>query len=122
MRKGVIAGFWLAACLILVSTVYAHFPGNDNGICPSVLAQADPDAVKKFQRETLPLRDELMAKKIELRKEFGKTKPDKERIAALRKEMGDIRTKILQKADETGVSKSKDWGTCSGRMLGKGIM
>ena len=120
MRKGVILVLVSAAVLILVSAVYAHWPGGGYRTCQ--LQNADLDSVKKFQKETLPFRDELITKRLELRKEFSKEKPDRERIATIQKEMIDIRTKIHQKADEAGVHWQKSGRTGCGRMLGKGIM
>jgi len=35
IRKGVIAGLTLLAALVLVSAVYAHFPGGGFGTCLS---------------------------------------------------------------------------------------
>ncbi len=57
---------------------------------------ADVEKVKKFQKETLSLRDELITKRLELRKEFESEKPDWQRIAQLRKDIIDIQTKIQE--------------------------
>jgi len=120
MRKGVIVVLIAAAALVFVSAVYAYPPVNGNGICRSV--NIDIGAVKKFQKETLSFRDELIAGKLDLRKEFSKRTPDRDRIAALQKEIIDIRTKILKKADESGVPRY--FGRAEGcrRTQGKGMM
>jgi hypothetical protein len=120
MRKGVIVVLIAAAALVFVSAVYAHPPVNGNVICRS--GNVDTGAVKKFQKETLSFRDELITRKLDLRKEFSKRTPDRDRIAALQKEIIDIRTKIMKKADESGVPKY--FGRAKGcRWLqGKGIM
>jgi zinc resistance-associated protein len=120
MRKGVIVSLIAASVLIFVSAVYAHWPGGGYGTCQ--FQNSDLDSVKKFQKETLPLRDELITKRLELRKEFSREKLDRERISAIQKEMIDIRTKIHQKADETGVQWQKSGRKGCGRMPGKGIM
>lgn len=120
MRKGVIVLLIAAAVLILVSSVYAHRP--DEGYRTCQMQNADLDSVKKFQKDTLSLRDELITKKIELRKENNKENPDRERIATIQKEIIDIKTKIHQKADETGVHWRKKGETGCGRISGKGIM
>ena len=81
IRKGVIVILVLAAGLMLVSAAYAYFPA---GIQRTVqLERADLNSLKKFQRETLSLRDELITKRLELSKEFCKQKLNKNRIAAL---------------------------------------
>jgi hypothetical protein len=101
MRKGVIVVLIAAAALVFVSAVYAYPPGGGNRTCRS--ENVDTEAVKKFQKETLSFRDELIARKLDLRKEFGKRTLDRDRIAALQKEIIDIRTMIMKKADESGV-------------------
>ena len=120
MRKGVIVLLIAAAVLILVSSVYAHRP--DVGYRTCQMQNADLDSVKKFQKDTLSLRDELITKKIELRKEINKENPDREHIATIQKEIIDIKTKIHQKADETGVHSQKRGETGCSRISGKGIM
>jgi hypothetical protein len=120
MRRGVIVVLIAAAALVFVSAVYAYPPVNGNGICRSV--NVDTGAVKNFQKETLSFRDELITKKLDLRKEFSRRIPDRDRIAVLQKEIIDIRTKIMKKADESGVPKY--FGRAKGCrwMQGKGIM
>jgi zinc resistance-associated protein len=63
----------------------------------------DVTAFKAFQKETLPLRDEMMVKRVELRNEFLKEKPDQNRIATLQKEMIDLRLKIRTAAEKNGL-------------------
>ena len=50
--------------------------------------------LKKFQKETFSMRDELIANRAELANEYAKPDPDETRIADLRKQMIDTRTKI----------------------------
>jgi hypothetical protein len=61
------------------------------------------------------LRDEMMAKRLEVRNEFSKEKPDQNRIATLEKEMIDLRTKIQESAQKNGLP---NWD--QGRMMGRG--
>jgi hypothetical protein len=65
--------------------------------------QVDVNAFRAFQKETLPLRDEMAAKRLELRNEFNKDTPDQTKIAALQKEMIDLRTKISDAAKKNGL-------------------
>jgi hypothetical protein len=120
MRKGVIVVLIAASALMFVSAVYAYPLVNGNGMCRSV--NTDTEAIKKFQKETLSFRDELIARKLDLRKEFSKRIPDRDRIAALQKEITDIRTKIMKKADESGVPKYFGRAKGCSWMQGKGIM
>jgi hypothetical protein len=63
----------------------------------------DVEKFKQFQKETSTLREEMMTKKIELRNEFLKDKPDTDRIATLQKDVIDLRTKIGKAADKAGL-------------------
>jgi zinc resistance-associated protein len=65
--------------------------------------QVDVNALRQFQKETLPLRDEMHAKRLELFNEYNKQTPDQDRIAQLQKEMIDLRTKIRAAAEKNGV-------------------
>lgn len=119
MRKGVIVSLILLVCTVIVATAYAFPPG-----CPAMnrFCNADLGTLGKFQKDTLPLRDELITKRIEIRKEIAKSKPDRDQIASLRKDIIDIQTRIQKKADEAGipVRKCGRIGRVSGQ--GKGMM
>ncbi len=65
--------------------------------------QVDVNAFRNFQKETVPLRDEMAVKRLELRNEFNKETPDQAKIAALQKEMIDLRTKISDAAKKNGL-------------------
>ena len=88
-------------------------------------ADVDLEKVVEFKKETLPLRDQLLTKKLELRQEYNKEKPDAEVIGKLRKEMIDIQTgidKVAAKYDLGEFSRGRGprgafgpgWGGCSG--------
>ena len=101
MRKGVVVVLAVVAALMFVSAVYAYLPGDGPG--KNRLCSVDPEKARKFQKETLSLRDQLIAKKLEVSREFARRHPDRDKIAAIRKEIVDIRTKIMRKADESGM-------------------
>jgi zinc resistance-associated protein len=63
----------------------------------------DPTALRAFQKETLPLRDEVMAKRVEIRNEYTKEKPDQTKIATLQKDIIDLRAKIRTAAEKQGL-------------------
>ncbi|NWF76247.1 MAG: hypothetical protein HXY53_06685 [Nitrospirae bacterium] len=119
MKKGLIIGLILIAGILLVSVVYAQFPGKGYGL--NRFSNVDIETVKEFQKETLPLRDELMIKRLEIQQEYGKENPDRERIATLEKEIVDIRIKIQKKADEIGLPARKGGRMGYGRMSGRGF-
>jgi hypothetical protein len=120
MRKRVMVSVVLAAFLLLGSAVYANFPDGYRN-CLSRYNMADLEKVKQFQHDTLQLRDELMVKKLAIRQEYAKAAPDRQKIAALQKEVIDIRTQIHQKADENGIP-LKGCGKIGKRMVGKKMM
>ena len=70
---------------------------------PGPDSQADVNAFKALQKETLPLRDEMAAKNLELRNELNKETPDQAKIATLQKEIIDLRTKISDTAKKNGL-------------------
>lgn len=124
MNRGVIIGLVLVLGLILTSAVYAVGPWGSHKTGYS--ASVDIDAVKKFQKETLPLRDELITKRLELQKEYTKDNPDKAHITTLRKEIVEIELKIQEKADAAGLNPmgcGMDTGMMGhGMMMGRGMM
>lgn len=100
MNRVSVAVLVLIAGLLLVTVVYAHFPAGEKA---GGFENINIESMKKFQQETLPLRDRLMVKKLELRQEYMEEKPDREKIAEIKKEIIDIRTRIEIKADEAGL-------------------
>jgi hypothetical protein len=95
----VVALIVVFGALLSTAAVAAWTKGQGQG--PD--AQVDVNAFRNFQKETLPLRDEMAVKRLELRNEFNKTEPDQAKIAALQKEMIDLRTKISVAAKKNGL-------------------
>ncbi|MDA8423137.1 MAG: hypothetical protein M0Z89_07360 [Nitrospiraceae bacterium] len=93
----------VAAMLVLASAAFAWWDGPGMGYGPGYYSGANAETMKKFQKETLSLRDEFMTKRIELRSEYDKPAPDTARIAALQKDIIDIQAKIQVVADKNGV-------------------
>jgi zinc resistance-associated protein len=112
MKKVTVATLVMAFGLVLLgSAAFAGMgmgPGSGNGPCAYGAGQAtavkiDPTALRAFQKETLPLRDEVMAKRVEIRNEFTKEKPDQTKIATLQKDIIDLRAKIRTAAEKNGL-------------------
>jgi hypothetical protein len=78
-------------------------------------APVDTEAMLKFRKETLPLRDDLMAKRLELNQEYGKENPDTERIAKIRKEIVDVQMSIEKVAEKYGIEDSRQGKRSRGR-------
>lgn len=127
MKKIVIIAMVAALVLATGSAVYAFGPGKHFGN-----ANVDIEKVKKFQKETLSTRDNLMIKKLEVHQEYSKEKPNLDRIATLKKEIIDLRTKIQKSAEANGLPaygkgyKTAGRGMKGGKtghgIMGKGMM
>jgi hypothetical protein len=120
MRKIFVAMLVVAVGVSLGSLAYSAW-----AVGPGARSQTDVQSLKNFQKETLPLRDELAVKGLELRNEFAKENPDQNRIAALQKEMIDLRTKIQDAAQKSGLDdRGRGWasrgGWGHGFMMGSG--
>ncbi|MEW6117665.1 MAG: hypothetical protein AB1553_12345 [Nitrospirota bacterium] len=117
MRKKVlIIVVAIAIGLITSGGVFAWWGGM--GYAPGT----NVDNVKKFQKETLSLRDDLMVKQLELQTEYSKPTPDANRIAALEKEIIDLRTKIHSAATKHGLATGGYMGGQMGPMMGCNMM
>lgn len=64
---------------------------------------ANPEAVRKFQKETVSLRDDLAVKYVELQQEMSNPDYDPARVAAIKKAIVDIEAKIQIVARKHGV-------------------
>ena len=100
----------VAAAFLLGTVAYGARQGSGQ--------QVDVNALRQFQKATLPLRDELQVKSLELRNEYGKENPDQAKIANLRGEMRDLRVKIQTAAEKQGLP---DWCYGAGMRGGYGM-
>jgi uncharacterized protein YdcH (DUF465 family) len=104
MKKLMVFSFVVVFGLTLTTAVFAAW---NRGTRVNPGEQTDVNAFRNFQKETLPLRDEMAVKRLEIRNEFNKETPDQAKIANLQKEMIDLRTKISDVAKKNGLS---NWG------------
>ncbi len=107
MKKLSVLALVVALGFLLGTVAY----GWGGGYGPWSGTQGDVNKLKAFQRETLPLRDEVIAKRLELRNEYAKETPDGNRVLALEKEIFDLQTKIQATARKQGLPL---WGPGSG--------
>ena len=127
MKKTLLIAVVVTAAMVSGGAVYAHMAdgqwGHGPGACMSGTGQTggnvNVENFKKFQKETLSLRDELVIKRVELGNEYNAETPDETRVAELKKEIADLQTKIRQSADKYGVAGS---GPGPGRGPGRGMM
>ncbi len=121
MKKAkVLTGLVVAIGLLIAGGVYAWWPGGGYGM-GYYGTGTNVETMKKFQKETLSLRDDLMTKQLELQNEYNKPVPDTNRIATLRKEIIDLQAKIQTVAEKYGVSGPMG-GHIGGMMMGHGMM
>jgi zinc resistance-associated protein len=110
----------LLAVVLVAAVALAGTLAYGQGYGPGAGAtgkQVDVNALRQFQKETLPLRDEMHAKRLELYNEYNKQTPEQNRIAQLQKEMIDLRTKVQAAAEKNGV---QGWGYGRGGAAGYG--
>lgn len=110
MKRAMTVVVMVAIALFASTAVYAWWGGYGMGYGTG----ANVETMKKFQKETLSLRDELMTKQLELQNEYGKSVPDTGRIVALKKEIIDLEAKIQGIADKYNMP--------SGSSMGRGMM
>ncbi|NWF52431.1 MAG: hypothetical protein HXY47_05045 [Nitrospirae bacterium] len=102
MKTKIIIGLLVILGIIVTGIVYAYgYRGQDAmKNCQNI----DIEKLKKFQTETLSLRDELAIKRLELRNECSKQNPDDTRMETLREQIRELRTKIRDIANKYEVS------------------
>ena len=130
MKKLVIAGLVIGILAAAINGVYAF--GQNFGPCSGNLAAGNcmnytnltPEQKTKmdeFQKEMLPLREQMMATRSELMSLRQQTSPDWTAIENKQKEMAELRTQMQKKAFDAGVSgMGGGRGQCGGP--GRGMM
>lgn len=124
MKKAVVTiALVLLAGLLIAGTasawcMWGGYGGWSRGGYGARYGTVDTDKFRNFQKDTLSLREEMVAKNLELENEYDKPTPDPKRVAALEKEIIDLQTKIQEVADKYGISGSGRG--YAGRMMGPG--
>jgi zinc resistance-associated protein len=119
MKKAMVISLTVVIGLFLTGAAYAMWGGYGSSPCITATG-ADIETVKKFQKETLSLRDEIMTKKLELHSEYNKPTPDTNRIATIQKEIIDLKAKIHEIANKHGIKVPAGQGMTGRGMMGKG--
>jgi hypothetical protein len=108
-RSFIVVGLVLALSTLVAGSAFARWGGYGGmmggydmmgGYSMGYDRNVDVDAVRKFQSETLKLRDELFTVRLELDAEYSKVAPNANRISTLRKDMIDIEAKIMTTAEK----------------------
>ena len=125
MKKLTTAITALVLALTIGSTVQAgHRMGGMNGDCGNCAQQAGAsaptDQLRKFQSDTIDMRQEMMMKRFEVQRENLKATPDSAKVSALQAEIKAIQTKISDIHAKSGLPENgKRDGEC-GPKTGKG--
>lgn len=126
MKKVTTALTALVLALAIGGTVQAgHHMGGMNGDCGNCQqaqggAATPTDQLKKFQADTIDMRQEMMMKRFELQRENLKGTPDAAKVTALQAEIKAIQAKITAIREKSGLPEmGKRDGEC-GTKAGKG--
>lgn len=119
MKK--VTGMIFAVMMVLVSAgvAFACWDGSGAGCGQGYSRGVNAESMKKFQKESLGLRDDLMVRQIELQAEYDKPALDRARIASIKKDIIDIQAKIQVVADKHGIPAGGP-GSRGGMMAGRG--
>jgi len=125
MKRTSILVFVVAVAIVAASVAFAQMGsgpgmGGKGGHGNGMDSQVNIENLKKFQKDTQSLRDDLMVKRAELHNEYLKQTPDTARIAEIQKQTIDIQAKIQAAATKNGLPA---WGQGNGRgRMGHGMM
>lgn len=125
MKKSLVA-LTVVAALAITGSAFARGgmgmgPGMDMGNCAQMgQTGAMTPEMKKFIGDTMPLREEMHAKHIQLQKEMIKDKPDAAKVTKLQGEVAELRQKMMDARAKAGLPMGK-MGKRGGKMGGPGM-
>lgn len=124
MKKNLKVVLAVAIVLVMATGAMAIGPGGGMGMgmanCPNVGANLTPEQTQKFaqfQKETLPLRQQMLQLKTEMMTLRAQPSPDWKAIAEKQKQMVDVRIEIQKKKAEAGLTGFGP-GLCGGAGMG----
>lgn len=131
--KNIILAVAVVFSLALAASAYARGgmmgpgmgPGMGMGPGCGPNAAATPEQTakyKKFVADTLPLKEEMHSKHMEMQKEWIKEKPDNEKIAKLQGELQALHQKMTEARTKAGIQSGRQGGKKGGRGMGPGMM
>ncbi len=109
----------VVAMLVLASAAFAWWDGPGMGYGPGYYSSTNAENMRKYQKETLSLRDDLASKQLDLQVEYDRPVPDTARIASIKKDIIDIEAKIQVVADKYSIPAGGP-GYGRGTMMGRG--
>lgn len=125
MKKTLVA-LTVVAALAITGSAFARGGmgmgmGMGMGDCPQMgqTGNMTPE-MKKFIADTMPLREEMHAKHIQLQKELIKDKPDAAKVTKLQGEVAELRQKMMDARTKAGLPMGK-MGKCGGKKGNPGM-
>ncbi|MDD2364793.1 MAG: hypothetical protein PHN84_01375 [Desulfuromonadaceae bacterium] len=106
----------LMAVVLVVSFFSLSIAGNRHGMsggcgdCTKTGLQTDQ--FRKFQEDTIDIRQEMMTKRFDIQRENLKGTPDAAKIASLQAEVKNLQAKLLQLRSQSGLPTDKCDGEC----------
>ena len=113
MKKMSVVVIAMALAVSMFSIANAgHKNGMGGGCGDCVQSGAPTDQYRKFQADTIDLRQEMMGKRFEMQRENLKGTPDTAKIASLQAEIKVIQGKLLAIRAQSGLPTDKCDGEC----------
>ena len=109
----------VVSMLGVANSSYRNGMGGGCGNCAQ--GGVTSEQFRKFQADTIDLRQEMMAKRFEMQRENLKATPDNAKIAALQADIKTLQTKIQDVRIQSGLPVGMRDGECGQRMGGKGM-
>lgn len=117
MKKLSIVVIALSLAVSLFSIAQAGM-GGGCGNCAQNGAGAQSDPFRKFQADTIDLRQEMMTKRFEVQRENLKGTPDQAKISALQADIKTLQAKIQVVRSQSGLPNDKCDGECGQMSFG----
>jgi hypothetical protein len=112
MKKMSVVALALTLAVSLFSRADAGYGTGRGAGCGNCDQQVASEPFRKFQADTIDLRQEMMVKRFEVQRENLKGTPDREKIAALQADIKVIQSKILDIHNQSGLTADKGDGEC----------
>lgn len=123
MKKMSVVVIALSLAVSMFGVANAGYRNGMGGGCGNCAQGGAPsDQFRKFQADTIDLRQEMMVKRFEMQRENLKATQDSAKIAALQADINAIKTKIQDIRSQSGLPVGMRDGECGKRMGGAGKM
>lgn len=110
MKKMSVVAIALTLAVSLFSRADAGFGNGMGAGCGNCEQQGASEPFRKFQADTIDLRQEMMTKRFEVQRENLKGTPDREKIASLQSDIKVLQSKILDIRTQSGLPVDKGDG------------